>query len=255
MVSTPLFSVIKLFVLPIWILLGIVELFAIFELITQLIVPRFEEYKYLLIGFGSYWVIVVLFYLSGTVSKDKSKHREEFAKTLGFYDTLVHELSHLVFVFLTFSRPKEMTVFREASKNQLGRMGYVYSLKRFGFIQSHLISLAPYFFPFLTMILWGFYLMVKPERVNFVARWFTIDPVFHGLFFLIGFSYSYHLFKTFREAQPGQFDFKNVGYFYGLSFVFFMKCFFLLVIISTLIMQYGSFEVLIETISNFLDWF
>ncbi len=241
-----IFSVTKYIILPVWIVLGLIEIVGAFEIIKQLIIPRFDEYKYMFIGFGVYLVITLLFYLQHAFSKNEVKNRIEFMKTLGFYDTLIHELSHLVFVFLTFSRPKEMTIFREPSKKQLGRMDYAYKLDRFGFVQSHLISLAPYYFPLLTVVIWGFYLIVKPEKVNFIIRWFTIDPVFHGLFFLIGFSYAYHLYKTFREARPKQSDFKAVGYLYGLSFVFFMKSLFLLMILTTLTLNYGSMDIVMS---------
>lgn len=239
-----IFSVLKVIILSVWIVFGLIEIIGAFEIMRQLIIPRFDEYKYMFIGFGVYLAVTLIFYLQQAFSKNETKNRNEFMKTLGFYDTLIHELSHLVFVFLTFSRPKEMTIFREPSKKQLGRMDYSYKLDRFGFVQSHLISLAPYYFPLLTIITWGFYLIVKPGEVNFFIRWFTIDPVFHGLFFLIGFSYAYHLCKTFREARPKQRDFKAVGYLYGLSFVFFMNSLFVLMILTTMTHHNGSMDIL-----------
>lgn len=233
---------------PLWIFLSLIELLGIARLIEEIYWPNSDEYKFLLIGLISYVIFVILY---AFLVRNRVVNTE-LRKTLRFYDSLIHELSHLFFVFLTLSRPQELLVKREASLGTAGHVKYTYRLKGIDFLRSHLVSLAPYYFPLLTLVFWVLYLIVKPNPVNVIQRWFAIMPAFHGLFFLLGFSFAYHLHKTIRETRSYQSDFEVVGFFYGLCFILFFHLVFIALILTNLSSDHGSVDILIEFLRGWL---
>lgn len=101
-----------------------------------------------------------------------------------------HELTHAVWTILFRGKIKE---FKVSSKN-----GSVVATK-----SNFLISLAPYFFPIYTfLIIFIFYILAFIIPVAKYIEW---------LFFVVGFSYSFHIFLNFESLSMGQSDVKKTG--------------------------------------------
>lgn len=101
-----------------------------------------------------------------------------------------HELTHALWAVLFRGKIKEFKVF--------STRGSVLTTK-----SNFLISLAPYFFPVYTfLIILIFYILVFFFDA---AKWIE------WLFFLVGASYSYHIFLTFKALSAGQSDIKKTG--------------------------------------------
>ena len=95
--------------------------------------------------------------------------------------TWEHELSHAIFAWLTFKKNIRIEVLREP--NYKGHAGYCY-YENGG---NWLITIAPYFFPTLTLILSFVYLLVNS------SLYWVLDLV-------LGYSIAFHLKTNFLEA-------------------------------------------------------
>ncbi|MFH1541013.1 MAG: hypothetical protein ABID79_04075 [Elusimicrobiota bacterium] len=101
-----------------------------------------------------------------------------------------HELTHAFWIILFRGKVKEFNV---SSKS-----GSVTTTK-----SNFLISLAPYFSPVYTfLIIFIFYLL---------ALIFPVSKYIEWLFFLVGFSYSFHIFLTLESLSIDQPDIKKTG--------------------------------------------
>jgi hypothetical protein len=198
-----------------------------------------EEFKYLYFGIGVY--VISLFILSH--------------KMYEFWNTFWHEFSHIVFAVLTFSKVHKLMVGPDMPEN--GAAGYIqYSYppnKILGFIRAHLVSLAPYFFSPMTMMLCGVYWLILPSDEGVIASLFQKDPTLNGLLFMIGVTYAYHLFTSFVQAKPYQSDFDSVGYIYGMFFVVFMQIFLCGMILTILGLSFDSLEVMYGFFENIVS--
>jgi hypothetical protein len=201
----------KIFLFPfisIWIFLS---LYSIEQIIIfgKILINHFDYFLFLFVGFISYFISLLFI---------KPKKYE-------YWNIFWHEFSHLIFAILTFSKIQQFTIL--SNKLNDGTAGYVkYSFKKGKFssiIRNHFVSLAPYFFSPITMILLCIYLF-DFNQINIV----------NILLFFIGLSYSYHLVIVFIQARPYQKDFKDVGYIYGMSFILFMQLVFLIIILFIL---------------------
>lgn len=114
---------------------------------------------------------------------------------LTFFLTLEHELTHALFAIATFHRVTGM-------RATLFRGGHV----RFVGTGNWLITVAPYFFPTLSLLL------LVPALIlpGFLAN---------AANFLIGGSVAYHLTSTLHETHPGQTDLQQTGMLFCLFFL------------------------------------
>ena len=117
-----------------------------------------------------------------------------------------------------------------------------------GIVRSHMISLAPYFFPLFTILLSALYLFVKPNSPGYISGSFFASTKCKFLFFMIGFAYSYHIIMFLKDARPSQSDFNHLGFFYGLTFVVFVQTVFLVMILLLLTQDYEGHKILLEDV-------
>ena len=77
------------------------------------------------------------------------------------------------------------------------------------------IALAPYFFPFYTIIV---------TIVFFLIRWiFKVEPSYTLFLFLIGFTLTFHIVLTLDLLKSKQSDFAYAGYFLSICLIYFMN--------------------------------
>lgn len=105
------------------------------------------------------------------------------------------------------------------------KIGKIKVSKKGGFVtlskSNLLITLAPYFFPFYTMLVLLVYWIVSCfcTPVPFRAIWL----------FLIGFTWSFHICFTIESLMTEQPDFQDYGKFFSYIFIFLMNIFVLCV--------------------------
>jgi hypothetical protein len=112
-----------------------------------------------------------------------------------FFMTLEHELTHALFAALTFHRVKGLRV----TLTRGGQVTYVGE-------GNWLISVAPYFFPTLSLVLILVFAAI-PVRMS------GLDDV------IVGASFAYHLTSTWRETHSGQSDIKKTGIWFCGAFL------------------------------------
>ena len=118
-------------------------------------------------------------------------------KLRGFWQTFVHELTHTLFALLFFQRI-------EGFKATAGGGGEVQHSRRWG--GNFVISLAPYFFPTLTVVpLILLFLVTPPVRPYVVGA--------------VGFTLAYHLIATVRDAHPRQSDLTRHGLLFSYAMI------------------------------------
>lgn len=112
-----------------------------------------------------------------------------------FILTLEHELTHALFAMMTFHRVIGLraTAFRGGHVRFVGEGNW-------------LITIAPYFFPTLSLFL----LVVAWFLPNFLASVATI---------VVGGSFAHHATSTLRETHPGQTDLQKAGMVFCLCFL------------------------------------
>ena len=115
----------------------------------------------------------------------------------GFWRTFEHELTHALFALLFFQRI-------ESFRASAGGGGQVQHSGRWG--GNFVISLAPYFFPTVTLIPLGLLFLVTP----------ALQPYVVGA---VGFTLAYHITATFREARPHQSDLKRHGVLFSYTMI------------------------------------
>lgn len=125
-----------------------------------------------------------------------------------------HELTHTVWAVLFRGKIKE---FKVSSKS-----GSVVTTKT-----NFLILLAPYFFPIYTfLIIFVFYILAFTFDV---AKWIE------WLFFLVGVSYSFHIFLTFESLSISQSDIKKTGRIFSYTVIVILN-----LIITVVILKFIS---------------
>jgi len=111
---------------------------------------------------------------------------------------LGHESTHAVWAVLFRGKIKEFNVSSEG--------GNVVTTKT-----NFFVALAPYFFPFYTFLIIFLYYCL--------AFFFDIAQWVNWLFFLVGFTYSFHIFLTVDAIIKGQPDIKKTGYFFSFVLI------------------------------------
>ena len=228
----------------VWLTLSVAGVYAIYVLFSRIYLQHYEVYRFLYFGFGAYAVTILIIK----------------PRIYNFWNILIHELVHSIFAVLTFSKPRQLFVSSESAYAQGGYMSYYCKPGIMGIVRSHMISLAPYFFPLFTILLSALYLFVKPDSAGYISGSFFDSTKCKFLFFLIGFAYSYHIIMFLKDARPSQSDFNHLGFFYGLTFVVFAQTVFLVMILLLLTQDYEGHKILLEDveilrqqINNLLD--
>jgi hypothetical protein len=118
-----------------------------------------------------------------------------FRRLVGFYRTLEHELTHVLFALLCFQRPKHMVV----TDQRGGEAGFTGS-------GNFLISLAPYFFPLTAILLLGIAAIAA-------MPWYT------WIVYLLTFALGYHVTVAIAEICIGQTDLSGHGTPFSLTVI------------------------------------
>lgn len=216
----------------VWLTLSAAGAYAIYVLFSKIYLQHYEVYRFLYFGFGAYAVTIFIIK----------------PRIYNFWNILVHELVHSIFAVLTFSKPRQLFVSSESAYTQGGYMTYYCKPGIMGIVRSHMISLAPYFFPLFAVVLGGLYLLVKPDSPGYISGSFFDTTKCKFLLFLIGFAYSYHIIIFLRDARPSQSDFDSMGFLYGLTFVVFVQTAFLVMILLLLTQDYEGHKILLEDV-------
>ena len=116
----------------------------------------------------------------------------------GYIYVLGHESTHAIWAVLFRGKIKEFNV---SSKG-----GNVVATK-----VNFFVTLAPYFFPFYTFLIILLYYCL--------AFFFDIAQWVNWLFFLVGFTYSFHVFLTVDAIIEGQPDIKKTGYLFSFVLI------------------------------------
>ena len=150
--------------------------------IIQIMIKHKEHYYPMLMGMGVYVVVwQVLFKNIGN----------------GWFATLEHELTHILFAVLTFHKITDI----KASFTGNGHMNY----SGVGG-ENWLITISPYFFPTFSAVVLGLMYLSKNQ-----FNVFFLD--------LLGFSIIYHIHSTYKEIHYGQSDLKEVGFMHAWIFL------------------------------------
>ena len=119
-----------------------------------------------------------------------------------FWSVVEHELTHAVFALLFFKKVRTLNADR--------RRGGLVKVEGGNFI----IALAPYFFPFLSVII----IIIKPIIFS-NYQWF--------LNALLGFTLTFHLLYLLNEFHSSQPDLRENGFIFSLSVIMFFNLFFI----------------------------
>lgn len=219
--------------LPLWLVMIMMSIFFSYNLIVDVYIENYGSFLFFLYGILAYMVSLIFI-----------KHCK-----YDFWNTLRHEFLHAVFALLIFSKTHKLVASTVADENN--HLGFVLtdsSRTNIGaFFKSHLVSLAPYFMPFFTILLCGLYLLIKPEEAGFIEQMFIADYSSKGILLIIGFIYCYELYTSFSEAKPYQSDFSYLGYRYGMMFVIMVQSVCFLLVIYLLSIDLDSTASMIET--------
>lgn len=135
----------------------------------------------------------------------------------GFWDTLEHELTHILFAVVMFKPVHALSVIR-------GGGGATWLGKEANF----LIRLAPYFFPTFPMLV----ILLKP----------IIQPAYFNYYMaFLGILMSYHIFSSIKESHPWQTDIIEEGRFFSYVFIFLMHPIFLSCILLVVLDGWNGF--------------
>lgn len=138
-----------------------------------------------------------------------------------------HELTHWIVAKLMFKETGGLGTIKISSK---GGCVMVYE-------PNFVITLAPYFVPFYTLIL---------ALISWLANLFAADliPQLNIVLicnFLLGISYAYHIVMTFIAISIGQKDLRDAGAMFSLAFIVFCNLFFVfltLFIMNNFVLEY-----------------
>ena len=134
--------------ITLWMVLSFGISIIIWNIIDNIYINEIAYFEFLFFGIAVYLISLI------------------FIKPLKykFWDTFWHEFSHIVFAILTFAKVHKLMVTPNNPEN--GAAGYIqYSYtpnKILGFIRGHFVSLAPYFFSPMTVILVFIYWVILP---------------------------------------------------------------------------------------------
>jgi len=123
-----------------------------------------------------------------------------------FMHVMAHELTHAFWATLFGGRVKSLNVSHEGGSVTMEKSNF-------------LVVLAPYFFPFYTVLALLIYIIVDVKYVDYIL-------------FLIGFTYSFHLALTLYSLRQKQTDIRECGLLFSLMFIYLANLLILAGIIS-----------------------
>jgi len=135
-----------------------------------------------------------------------------------FMHVMAHELTHAFWAALFGGKVKALNVSHEGGSVTMDKSNFF-------------VVLAPYFFPFYTVIALLIYVIVDQKYVDFVV-------------FIIGLTYSFHVALTLYSLKQKQTDLKEAGVAFSLMFIYLLN----LLIFSGII-------ALVSKQFNFLNFF
>ncbi len=122
-----------------------------------------------------------------------------------YFYVLGHELTHAVFVYACGGKVGGIHVTADG--------GYVMTNK-----SNALIALSPYFVPFWSVVILGISTVIG--LFNKFGLFYEIPHHDHALYFLVGFSWSFHLLWTLWMIPRDQPDLKENGVFFSLVVIY-----------------------------------
>ena len=122
-----------------------------------------------------------------------------------YFYVLGHELTHAVFVYACGGKVGGIHVTADG--------GYVMTNK-----SNALIALSPYFVPFWSVVILGISTVIG--LFNKLGLFYEIPHHDHALYFLVGFSWSFHLLWTLWMIPRDQPDLKENGVFFSLVVIY-----------------------------------
>lgn len=164
--------------------------------------------KYFLFGVIAYLIIHIAFF------------KPEYLYILG------HEIMHVIACWIFRGR---VTSFRVSSKG-----GQVTTTK-----SNLLIALAPYFFPFYTIMVAGVFLIIP--------LFIKTEPPYTAFLFLVGFTFAFHIILTIDFLKTRQTDFLPAGYLFSICLVYIVNLVVIGLIFSLLFGEINFVEFLKST--------
>lgn len=114
-----------------------------------------------------------------------------------------HEMSHAVWTWLFLGRVENINVAKEGGNVTVSKSNF-------------LITLAPYFFPFYTVLLVLVYFLAK-------LLWLGIADYYLAFIFLLGFTLCFHLLFTLHTLRTEQSDIKTTGIIFSALLIFLLN--------------------------------
>lgn len=130
-----------------------------------------------------------------------------------FMHVMAHELTHAFWATLFGGKVKALNVSHEGGSVTMDKSNF-------------LVVLAPYFFPFYTVLALLVYIIVDIKYVDYIM-------------FLIGFTYSFHLALTLYSLKQKQTDIKEFGLLFSFTFIYLVNLLMLAGIIALGSKQYN----------------
>jgi len=134
--------------------------------------------------------------------------------------TLGHETTHVLSTWLCGGKVTSFKVSKEG--------GAVTTTKK-----NFFIALSPYFVPFYTLLVSGFYFLGSlVYNLSYLSSYFV---------FLIGFTLAFHIVSTVEVMRKEQPDILNTGYIFSVTFIYIVNIILVAFIVSLLFSEV-SFE-------------
>ncbi len=149
------------------------------------------------VGYGELW------FLAGVFSYPIFHY---FIIKPRFLSTLAHEMTHMLWGLFFRAKVKDLRVRRESGFVNLSKTNFA-------------IRLAPYFFPFLTILVVFTSFFLRPEYLTFIL-------------FLVGFTLSLHLITTLETLKVRQPDIYKTGIIFSLPLTFLANLFVIILVLK-----------------------
>ncbi|OGF52073.1 MAG: hypothetical protein A2044_07055 [Candidatus Firestonebacteria bacterium GWA2_43_8] len=137
-----------------------------------------------------------------------------------FMHVMAHELTHAFWAALFGGKVKALNVSHEGGSVTMDKSNFF-------------VVLAPYFFPFYTVIALLIYVIVDVKYVDFIV-------------FIIGLTYSFHLALTLYSLKQKQTDLKEAGVMFSYMFIYLANLLILAGIITLVSKQFNFLNFLNE---------
>jgi hypothetical protein len=134
---------------------------------------------------------------------------------------MAHELTHAFWAALFGGKVKALSVSPEGGSVTMDKANFF-------------VVLAPYFFPFYTVIALLIYVIADQKYIDFIV-------------FLIGLTYSFHLALTLYSLKQKQTDLKESGVIFSLAFIYFFNLLIFSGIIALVSKQFNFLNFLNES--------